>query len=155
MGHSTTTGPPWTFQEKKSSYTRPRNSSAHGSSMTRKVITSAHPHSTNDAAVFTYRRHGERTSPKKYIFFFHNGAIPAMSSADAATDVYRRLADGLANPALAAPTSSCAHQTTNALIKQRSQLTPVSATSYQESVGYTPIFPCISGAAYSHRPHKS
>ena len=33
----------------------------------------------------------------------HNGAMPAMSSADAATDAARRLADALANPAPAAP----------------------------------------------------
>ena len=36
-------------------------------------------------------------------FYQHNGAMPAMSSADAATDAARRLADALANPAPAAP----------------------------------------------------
>ena len=36
-------------------------------------------------------------------FFPHNGAMPAMSSADAATDAARRLDDALTNPAPAAP----------------------------------------------------
>ena len=43
--------------------------------------------------------------------------MPAMSSVDAATDAFRRLADALANPALAAPFARFGAQTMDAIRK--------------------------------------
>ena len=59
---------------------------------------------------------GERIT-KTVQFYPYNGATPAMSSANAATDVARRLADALANPALASPFSCFGAQTTDAIRK--------------------------------------
>ena len=48
-------------------------------------------------------------------FFPHNGAMPAMSFADAATEAAWRLADALANPALAASFARFGTQTIDAI----------------------------------------
>ena len=50
-------------------------------------------------------------------FFPHNGAIPAMSSANAATDAAMRLSDALANPTPAAPFVHFDAQTMDAIWK--------------------------------------
>ena len=56
-----------------------------------------------------------RTHHQDCSVFPHNGAMPAMSSADAATDAARRLSDALANPAPAAPFSRFGTQTMDAI----------------------------------------
>ena len=103
-----------TLQGGKFSSTRPRNSGAHGTSVARKVGTLSQPHSTTNATAFTYQRHGESASPQLYSFP-HNGAMSAMSSADAATGAARLLSDTLANPAPAAPFTRFGAQTMNAI----------------------------------------
>ena len=105
---------PMAHQEQKSASMIPCNSGAHGTSMARNIGTSARPHSNTDATAFAYRIHGESISPKQYSFF-HNGAIPDMSSADTATDASRHLADALANPTLAAPFARLGNQTMDSI----------------------------------------
>ena len=56
-----------------------------------------------------------RTHHQYCSVFPHNGAMPAMSSNNAATDAARRLADALANPAPAAPFARFGAQTLDAI----------------------------------------
>ena len=79
--------------------------------MARKVSTEAPPHYTTDATeIFIPETRGERITKTVHIFP-HNGAMPAMSSADAAIDTDRRLSDALAKPAPAAPFARFGAQT--------------------------------------------
>ena len=58
-----------------------------------------------------------RAHSKNSRVFPHNGAMPAMSSADAATDVARRLSNTLANPAPASPFACFGTQTMDSIWK--------------------------------------
>ena len=64
--------------------------------------------------IFIPETRGERIT-KTVQFFPHNGAMPAISSVDAATDAARRLADALANPAPAVPFACFSSQTMDAI----------------------------------------
>ena len=66
--------------------------------------------------VFIPETRGEHTT-KTVHFPPHNGTMSSMSSADAATDVARRLADTLENPAPAAPFSHLGAQTMDVIRK--------------------------------------
>ena len=85
--------------------------------MARKVSTEAPPHYTTDATeIFIPETRGERITKTVHIFP-HNGAMPAMSSADAAIDTDRRLSDALAKPAPAAPFARFGAQTMDTIRK--------------------------------------
>ena len=66
--------------------------------------------------IFILETRGERIT-KTVQFSPHNGAIPAMSSANTATDTSRRLAEALANPAPAASFARFGNQTMDAIRK--------------------------------------
>ena len=66
--------------------------------------------------IFILETQGEHIT-KTIQFFPHNGAIPAISSADSATYASRRLADALTNPAPAAPFDLFGAQTMDAIWK--------------------------------------
>ena len=67
--------------------------------------------------IFIPETRGERIT-KTVQFYPHNGAMAARSSADAATDADRRLADALANPAPATPFARFGAHTMYAILEQ-------------------------------------
>ena len=77
---------------------------------------------------------GERIT-KTVQFFPHNGAMPAMSSADSATDAARRLYDALVNPTPAAPFARFGAQSMDVI----RQLADIFATTGTQPPNPTPL----------------
>ena len=103
MGCLIKTGPPWPNQVLNYSSMRRYRRGEHETFMASKGGTSSCPHFTTDVTPSMYRRHGDSTQQKQWSSPPHNGAMPAMSSAHAATDAAMHLADTLVNPTPAAP----------------------------------------------------
>ena len=108
--------------------------------------------------IYVPETRGKRTA-KTVECFPHNGAIPAFSSADTATDAARFLADALANPALATPFARFGSQTMDVIRKlaeifaASSTVTPTSTTPQICTHVTTPL-PRLQGNANPHTLSK-
>ena len=126
MGHLTTTGPPWPHQGK---IPHSRDTTAETYMGPPWQVSMLPWHGPTPLLLLSHIYSGDTgiTHSQKSRVFFHNSAMPAMSSVDAAIDAARRLVDSLSNPVPAAPFAHFCAQTMD-FIKQLADIFAATGT---------------------------
>ena len=114
MGRSTTTDPHAPTRDESPHPQDPATATHMGLPWKVRMV---HRHGPTPLPVLPHLHTGDtgRMHIQNSTVFTHNGAMPAMFSANTATDAARHLADALANPAPAAPFACFGAQTMDAI----------------------------------------